>query len=123
MKKTQRIKKSEEIELVIKERKVTAGDNFIIYKKENHNPEGPRFALSVPKKFGIAVKRNQIKSRVRSIFDSVGIKKEYDVFVVVKAKASALEFDAINKELSNLFIKAGLVEEKWLKEETFFLLF
>ena len=121
MKKTQRIKKSQEIELVIKERKVTAGDNFIIYKKENHLPEGPRFALSVPKKFGIAVKRNQIKRRVRSVFDSLNIKKEFDVFVVVKVKANTLDFNNINTELSNLFIKAGLVEEKWLKEKTSFL--
>ena len=80
MKKELIIKKSEEIEAVIKNKSSVSGENFIVYKKENHLPVGPRFALSVPKKFGIAVKRNLMKRRIRSVFDSLNIKKEYDVF-------------------------------------------
>ncbi|MCR5741247.1 MAG: ribonuclease P protein component [Gammaproteobacteria bacterium] len=112
MKKNQRIKKSEEIESIIKERRVVSGENFVLYTKENHQNKKPRFALSVPKKFGIAVKRNQIKRRMRSIFDNANIKKEFDVFVVAKKNSSLLEFDEIEKELIMLFNKADLLEEK-----------
>ena len=110
MKKEQRIKKTEEIEAIVKNKQSVSGENFVIYKKENHLPVGPRFALSVPKKFGIAVKRNLIKRRIRSIYDSLNIKKEYDVFVVAKQKASILSFKQIEEELLMLFEKANLVE-------------
>ena len=110
MKKEQRIKKTEEIEAIVKNKQSVSGENFVIYKKENHLPVGPRFALSVPKKFGIAVKRNLIKRRIRSIYDSLNIKKEYDVFVVAKQKASILSFKQIEEDLLMLFEKANLVE-------------
>ena len=55
MKKQFRIKKTEEIETVLKERKIVSGKNFVVYKKENHENTHYRFALSVPKKFGNAV--------------------------------------------------------------------
>lgn len=110
MKKELIIKKSEEIEAIIKNKTSVSGENFVIYKKENHLPNGPRFALSVPKKFGIAVKRNLMKRRIRQIFDSLSIKKEFDVFVVAKQKSSNLTFEQIQNELTNLFEKANLVE-------------
>jgi ribonuclease P protein component len=110
MKKELKIKKSEEIEAVIKNKQSVSGENFIVYKKENHLPVGPRFALSVPKKFGIAVKRNLMKRRIRSIFDSLNIKKEYDVFVVAKQQSSTISFKQAEEELTSLFERANLVE-------------
>jgi ribonuclease P protein component len=110
MKKELKIKKSEEIEAIVKAKQSVSGENFVIYKKENHLPVGPRFALSVPKKFGIAVKRNLMKRRIRSVFDSLNIKKEFDVFVVAKQKSSALSFKQIQEELIMLFERANLVE-------------
>ena len=110
MKKELKIKKSEEIEAVIKNKQSVSGENFIVYKKENHLPVGPRFALSVPKKFGIAVKRNLMKRRIRSIFDSLNIKKEYDVFVVAKQQSSTISFKQVEEELTSLFERANLVE-------------
>ena len=110
MKKELKIKKSEEIEAVIKNKQSVSGENFIVYKKENHLPVGPRFALSVPKKFGIAVKRNLMKRRIRAVFDSLNIKKEYDVFVVAKQQSSSLSFEQINEELTGLFERSNLVE-------------
>ena len=110
MKKELIIKKSEEIEAVIKNKSSVSGENFIVYKKENHLPVGPRFALSVPKKFGIAVKRNLMKRRIRSVFDSLNIKKEYDVFVVAKQQSSNLSFEQIKEELTDLFERSNLVE-------------
>ena len=110
MKKELKIKKSEEIEAVIKNKQSVSGENFIVYKKENHLPIGPRFALSVPKKFGIAVKRNLMKRRIRSIFDSLNIKKDYDVFVVAKQQSSTISFKQAEEELTSLFERANLVE-------------
>ena len=112
MKKEQRIKKTEEIESIIKERKVVAGECFVVYKKENHLSLVPRLAVSVPKKFGIAVKRNQAKRRIRSIFKELPIKNNHDVFVVIKQNASNISFDEMKNELRDLLQKARLLEEK-----------
>lgn len=110
MKKAERIKKSTEIEAVLKEKKSIASQCFVVYKMENHEYAMTRFAISVPKKFGIAVKRNQMKRRIRAIVASLPFKKGFDVFVVVKAKAASLGFSQIRSELQTLFQKDQLLE-------------
>lgn len=112
MKKEYRIKKSAEIETVIKNKKVTGGSHFVIYKMENHENEHFRCALSVPKKYGHAVDRNLMKRRVRSIITESSIVSGVDFFVVVKKNASSLTYDEIKLELKELMTKAKLLEEK-----------
>ncbi|MBP5342562.1 ribonuclease P protein component [bacterium] len=112
MKKQFRIKKTEEIELVLKERKVVGGKHFVIYKKENHENTHFRYALSVPKKFGDAVLRNKMKRRIRAIVRSYNLINEIDFFVIAKASSNTLSFKEIKEELDYLFKKAQLLEEK-----------
>jgi len=108
MKKEFRVKKSEDIEQIIKEKNITAGKDFVIYKKENHEQNHFKYAVSVPKKFGIAVLRNQIKRRVRMIIREKEIVDDYDFFIVIKVNASKLSFDEIKSELDYLLNKAQL---------------
>ena len=67
MKKEYRVKKGKEIEMIVKRRQSVGNKNFVLYKKENHENKHFRFAVSVSKKFGNAVKRNKIKRQVREV--------------------------------------------------------
>ena len=109
MKKENIIKNNKEIQEILNTKCATVGSNFIVYKKENHD-ERIRFAISVSKKFGNAVKRNQIKRRVRAIVDQNKY-KNYCVFIIIRPRAKSLNFDEINKELNNLFLEAKILED------------
>lgn len=108
MKKEYRIKKNQEIESILNEKKSVASNHFVIYVRENHENTHFKYAISVPKKFGNAVERNLMKRRVRSIIRESNISDNYDFFVVVKKQANILTFVEIKKELLSLFIKTKL---------------
>ncbi len=112
MKKEFRVKKSEEIEEIIRNKNVFGGKHFVLYKKENHENCHYRFALSVPKKYGHAVERNLMKRRVRSIVHEQKVVGNVDLFVVVKTTAEDLSFDEMKSELLGLFEKAHILEEQ-----------
>lgn len=111
MKKQFRIKKTEEIEVVLKEKKIVSGKYFILYKKENHEDTHFRFALSVPKKFGNAVMRNKMKRRIRAVVRSQKIINGIDFFVIAKANSNTINYKEIKEELLYLFKKAQLLED------------
>ena len=111
MKKQFRIKKTEEIEVVLKERKVVSGKNFVLYRKENHENTHYRYALSVPKKFGNAVLRNKMKRRIRAIIRSNNLINGVDFFVIAKASSNQATFKELKEELNYLLKKAQLLEE------------
>ena len=113
MKKEFRIKKSQEIESIIRNKEITGGKNFVLYTQPNHENKHYRFALSVPKKYGDAVYRNLIKRRIRSIVQEQKIKNDIDLFLVIKASASKLEFNEIKYEIIELLNKAQVLEDKW----------
>jgi len=111
MKKEYRIKKSEDIESLIKLKNVKAEAHFVLYYKENHDLEHFHYALSVPKKFGIAVKRNEIKRRARAIIRNLNLKNNFEFFLVIKDTARDLTFKEIELEINNLFKKSNILEE------------
>lgn len=112
MKKEYRIKKSDEIQQVIKKRQTVGNKYFILYFKKNHEINNFRYALSVPKKYGNAVKRNLMKRRLREIIKVNTFSKNFDFFIVVKPTAINLEFNQIKEMLEKLFAKAKILGEK-----------
>ncbi|PKK96394.1 MAG: ribonuclease P protein component [Tenericutes bacterium HGW-Tenericutes-1] len=104
------VKKSTEIEKIIKA-KISVGDQyFVVYKQENHDNLHMRFAISVPKKYGNAVERNKMKRRIREVVSKLAFFKHYDFFIVVKSSASKLDFKAISDDLYKLFARAKILE-------------
>lgn len=111
MKKEYRIKKSDEIQSLMKKRLSVGNQYFVIYHQKNHDQKHFRFAISVPKKYGIAVKRNLMKRRIREIVRESQIKNDIDFFVIAKIKSNTLKFSDIKKQITILLKKAKISKD------------
>lgn len=110
MKKEFRIKKTEDIELLIKNKDFYNGKYLVLYIKENHDLDHFHYALSVSKKSGDAVTRNLFKRRIRSVIRELNIKNSYEFFVMVKKSVNDLPYQTIKEELTSLLTKSKLLE-------------
>lgn len=110
MNRTFSIKKNLEIEKIMQSKNRVSDPFFVLYKLENLNNSHFRFAISVPKKYGDAVHRNQVKRRVRAVVDQKQFVKTMDFFIVVKAAANTLDYAQIAAGLEKLFARAKILE-------------
>jgi len=109
VKKEYRVKKSSEIEMIVKSRQSRANKYFVIYKKENHVNTHFRFAVSVSKKFGNAVERNKIKRQVREIISKLDIIDIFDVFIVIRIPSKDISFSEMNNAITSLIRKLNIL--------------
>lgn len=109
MKKEYRVKKSSEIEMIIKKRQSRGNNHLVLYKNENHDVPHFRYAVSVSKKYGNAVERNKIKRRIREIIASSDVNNQYDLFIVIKNDAKSLSFDELKSSLELLMKKQNVL--------------
>lgn len=111
MKKQYRIKKNEEIEAVIKEKKWSSNACFILYIKKTNETNHFRYAVSVSKKLGNAVVRNRLKRQIRAIIRQFEFIDGIDFFVIARKKVLEIEFQDMVKELNYLFQKQKLLRK------------
>ncbi len=113
MKKLYRIKENDEIIRVLKKKQTVGNKYFVIYKSENNQMINFRYAVSVNKKFGNAVKRNHIKRQVRSIIhDCSKDFEKMDIFIVIKLAARDLKFNETEKNITRLLHKAKMFKRR-----------
>jgi ribonuclease P protein component len=110
VKKAYRIKKNSEIESLMKQRQSVGDGFFALYHIRNSQHEHFRYAISVPKKFGSAIARNQAKRRIREIVRKLTLPNNVDFFVVIKPKANTLNFWEMKEILYKLFARAKIIE-------------
>jgi len=106
-----RIKKNDEIKALLDQRRVRKNAYFSVYASKNTLSHF-RYALSVSKKLGKAVKRNLIKRRLRMIVHEADIQENTDVFIIAHVQAAKLSYRQMKQELYKLFRKHNIGVKK-----------
>ena len=112
MKKSFRVKREEDFKAIFKDGTSFANRKFVVYQLENQQNHF-RVGLSVSKKLGNAVTRNQIKRRIRHILQSVkGSLVEHVDFVVIARKGvETLEYAEMEKNLLHVLKLSKIYQE------------
>lgn len=112
MKKNFRVKREKDFKAIFKDGTSFANRKFVVYQLENQQNHF-RVGLSVSKKLGNAVTRNQIKRRIRHILQSVkGSLVEHVDFVVIARKGvETLEYVEMEKNLLHVLKLSKIYQE------------
>lgn len=112
MKKSFRVKREKDFKAIFKDGTSFANRKFVVYQLENQQNHF-RVGLSVGKKLGNAVTRNQIKRRIRHILQSVkGSLVEHVDFVVIARKGvETLEYAEMEKNLLHVLKLSKIYQE------------
>ena len=112
MKKSFRVKREKDFKSIFKDGTSFANRKFVVYQLENQQNHF-RVGLSVSKKLGNAVTRNQIKRRIRHILQSVkGSLVEHVDFVVIARKGvETLEYAEMEKNLLHVLKLSKIYQE------------
>ena len=105
MKKEYRIKKNKEFQEVFKKGKSFANRQFVIYSLKKEGQMHFRIGLSVSKKLGNAVARNQIKRYIRqSVLEMEDrLQHDKDYVIIARKPAASMDMHEIKKSLEHVF--------------------
>lgn len=115
MRKAYRVKSEKDFQKVFEEGNSKANRQFVIYKLPKKNQSHFRVGISVGKKVGNAVTRNQIKRKIRHALMELNrenfILNEIDFIVIARKPLANMNFKEIKSSLlhvlslSNLFVR------------------
>jgi ribonuclease P protein component len=111
MKKTERLRKNEQFRRVFREGKVFVGNRIVVYALENALSHS-RVGITVSRKVGGAVERNQLKRIMREAWRAREgrLRKGFDLVLVPRMKAKTASFREISDELQELLVKGNVIE-------------
>lgn len=111
MRKEFRIKKNKEFQLVFKKGQSFANRQFVIYKLEKEEQGHFRIGLSVSKKIGNAVVRNQVKRYVRQAFHDFEsqLENSFDYVIIARKPVSDMDYEEIKKSLQHILKIAKVI--------------
>ncbi|MGM9950789.1 MAG: ribonuclease P protein component [Lysinibacillus sp.] len=117
MNKRQRIKKNEEFQKVFKSGKSFANRQFVVYCLKKGEQTEFRIGLSVSKKIGNAVTRNQIKRYIRQTFLELkdDVRQDMDYVIIARNQAATLDFHETKKSLEHVLRIAKVLNKKQLE--------
>ena len=112
MKKRFRVKKEKDFSAIFKEGKSFANRKFVIYRLEN-NEQHFRVGLSVSKKLGNAVTRNQIKRRIRHILieHKDQLVENVDFVVIARKGVEILDYAEMEKNILHVLKLSKIYQE------------
>ena len=114
MNKRQRIKKNEEFQKVFRKGKSFANRQFVVYCLKKEDQTAFRIGLSVGKKVGKAVTRNQIKRYIRQTFLELkdDVRQDMDYVIIARNPAATLDFHETKKSLEHVLKIAEVLKKK-----------
>ena len=112
MKKRFRVKKEKDFSAIFKKGERFANRKFVIYRLEN-NEQHFRVGLSVSKKLGNAVTRNQIKRRIRHILieHKNQLVENVDFVVIARKGVEILDYAEMGKNLLHVLKLSKIYQE------------
>ena len=112
MKKSFRVKREKDFKAIFKDGTSFASRKFVVYQLENQQNHF-RVGLSVSKKLGNAVTRNQIKRRIRHILQSVkgSLVENVDFVVIARKGVETLEYAEMEKNLLHVLKLSKIYQE------------
>ena len=115
MRKLYIVKRKDEFDFIINKCPFKKNNSFIIYYKDNEY-QFDRFGISVGKKIGNAVVRNNCKRKIRSIIDNY--KKSYnnqqDYIKILRRSALNISFNELEIDFNSIMhnIRKDICNEK-----------
>ena len=112
MKKRFRVKKEKDFSAIFKKGEGFANRKFVIYRLEK-NEQHFRVGLSVSKKLGNAVTRNQIKRRIRHILieHKNQLVENVDFVVIARKGVEILDYAEMGKNLLHVLKLSKIYQE------------
>jgi ribonuclease P protein component len=108
-----RLRKREDFSKVFKHGKAAANHQLVVYFKPSEQAESFRVGISVSKKVGNAVVRNNMRRKLKEILRHMEgrIAKRVDLVVIVRKPAVELEFAELKRSVHHVLKRAGLINE------------
>lgn len=113
MKKRQRVKKNEDFQRVFKNGKSFANRQFVVYFLMKEEQAEFRIGLSVSKKLGNAVTRNQIKRYIRQSIHELKdeLKPNIDYVIIARQPAATMDFHDVKQSLQHVLRIAKVLKK------------
>ena len=118
LRKSFRVKKEKDCNAIFQEGKSVANRKFVVYRLEN-SEQHFRVGLSVSKKLGNAVTRNQIKRRIRHVLitHKDQIIENLDFVVIARKGVEEMNYTELEKNLLHVLRLANIYQEGNESEE------
>ena len=117
MKKNFRVKREKDFKAIFKKGTSFANRKFVVYQLENQKNHF-RVGLSVSKKLGNAVTRNQIKRRIRHIIQNAkgSLVEDVDFVVIARKGVEGLDYAEMEKNLLHV-LKLSKIYREGIRSE------
>lgn len=114
MRKSFRVKKNKDFQKAFSTGKSFANRQFVVYVVNKEDQPNFRIGLSVSKKLGNAVKRNQIKRYIRQSIQELKLelKPKKDYIIIARKPVADMDFFEVKKSLSHVLSVAKVLTKK-----------
>nr|WP_295972440.1 ribonuclease P protein component [uncultured Bacillus sp.] len=121
MRKEYRVKKNQDFQEIFKKGTSAANRQFVVYTLKKPEQHHFRIGLSVSKKIGNAVTRNQIKRYIRQAFLELEeqLHNDADYVIIARKPAAEMDFLEVKKSLIHVLkLAKALKREKNRKKKS-----